>query len=67
MTCRLRSYSINDADFCKYLSGKFDDILVTNETSDSNLWGTFKAVVRGHIISYEASLKKKKSRNSKIG
>lgn len=68
MTWRLRPYLINDADFCKYLSDKCDDFSVTNDTSDtsdSNLWETFKAVMRGHIISYEASLKK--SRNSKIG
>ena len=58
---------MNDAHFCKYLSGKFDDFLGTNDTSDtsdSNLWETFKVVMRGHIISYEASLKK--SRNSRL-
>ena len=52
---------INDADFCAYLSGKYDEFLDINDTSgtsDSNLWETFKAVTRGHAISYEASLKK---------
>ena len=63
-TWRLRPYLINDADFCKYLSGKFDEFLDTNDTSDtsdSNLWETFKVVMRGHTISYEASLKKSRS------
>ena len=61
MTWRLRPYLMNDVDFCKYLSGKFNDFLATNDTSDtsdSNLWEAFKAVMRSHIISYEASLKK---------
>jgi len=51
---------INDANFSKYLSDKSDKYLNTNDTSgtsDSNLWETFKVVMRDHIISYEALLK----------
>ena len=37
-----------------------DDLLITNdesEVSDSNLWEAFKAVMGGHIISFESSKK----------
>lgn len=60
-TWRFRPYLIDDSGFCKYSSGKVNEFLDTNDTldtSDSNLWETFKVVMRGHVISYKASLKK---------
>lgn len=30
----------------------------TSDVTDSTLWEAFKAVMRGHIIAYEAKLKK---------
>lgn len=64
---RLRPHLLNDADFCKYLSGKLEEFLVNNDTldtTDSILWETFKVVMRGHVISYEAA--QKKIRNSRL-
>lgn len=61
MTWRFRPYLINDSGFYKYLSGKVNGFLDTNDTfdtSDSNLWETFEVVIRSHVISYEASFKK---------
>lgn len=66
-TWRLRPSLLNDVDFCKYLSKKIEDFMQTNDTldtSDSILWETFKVVMRGHIISYEAA--QKKERNSRL-
>lgn len=43
--------------------GKITEYLENNDTSDvlvSILWETFKAVMRGRIIAYEAALKKSK-------
>lgn len=60
-TWRLQPYLLNDSNFCKYLSQKIEEFSQTNDTmdtSDSVLWETFKVVLRGHIISYEASQKK---------
>ncbi len=52
---------ILDEAFCKFISGKITEYLETNNTSDvsdATLWEAFKVVVRGHIISYESSIKK---------
>ena len=43
------------------MSVNITEYLENNDTSDvsgSTLWETFKAVMRGHIIAYEAALKK---------
>ena len=59
---RLNNTLLKDEDFCTYLSGKIELYLSTNDTGDvddSTLWEAMKAVLRGHIISYEAAEKKK--------
>lgn len=58
---RLRPSLLVDERFCEQLSVKITEYLENNDTSDvsdSTLWETFKAVMRGHIIAYEAALKK---------
>lgn len=58
---RLRPSLLADEKFCKHMSVKITEYLENNDTSDvsdSTLWETFKAVMRGHIIAYEAALKK---------
>lgn len=59
----LNNTLLKDKEFCTYLSGKIELYLSTNDTGDvddSTLWEAMKAVLRGHIISYEAAAKKKK-------
>ncbi len=49
---------LNDDKFCEYLSKKFTLFLVTNDkgdVSDSVLWETMKAVIRGDIIAYQTA------------
>lgn len=61
---KMRPSLIKDADFCSYLSKHLEEFLQTNDTkdtSDSNLWETFKVVMRGHVISYEAAQKKQRN------
>lgn len=53
----------SDASFCQYISTKISEFLENNDNSevtDSSLWETFKVVIRGHIISFESSLKKER-------
>lgn len=55
---RLNNTLLKDKEFCSYLSSKTDLYLNTNdngEVDDSTLWEAMKAVLRGHIISYEAA------------
>ena len=55
----LRPSLFSDASFCQ--STKISEFLDSNDNSevtDSTLWETFKVVIRGHIISFESSLKK---------
>lgn len=40
------------------MSVKITEYLENNDISDSILWETFKVVMRGQIIAYEAALKK---------
>lgn len=65
-TWRFRPHLINDSGFCKYLSGKVDKFLDTNDTLDTSdlNWESGKVVMRGHVISYKASLKK--TRNTRL-
>ncbi len=49
---------LNDDKFCEYLSKKFTLFLETNDkgdVSDSVLWETMKAVIRGDIIAYQSA------------
>lgn len=41
---------------------EFFDVNDTPEVSDSTLWATFKVVIRGHVIAYEANLRKSHKR-----
>uniref|UniRef100_A0A3B1JFC8 Reverse transcriptase domain-containing protein n=1 Tax=Astyanax mexicanus TaxID=7994 RepID=A0A3B1JFC8_ASTMX len=47
-------------EYCSARIVEYLDFNDTGETSDSTLWEAFKAVMRGHILSYEAELKKQK-------
>lgn len=38
----------------------------TSDVSDSTLWETFKAVMRGHVIAYEVALKKSNKTQMKL-
>ena len=52
---------LNDSLFFEQTSKQITEYFSLNETpdiSDSTLWEAFKAVMRGHIISYESKLKK---------
>lgn len=53
---------LDNPKFCEYLKSqiaKFFEINDNNETSDTVLWETFKAYVRGCIISFQSSQKKR--------
>ena len=59
---RLNNALLKDKEFCSYLSSKTDPYINTNDTDDvddSTLWEAMKAVLRGHIISYEAAERRK--------
>lgn len=52
---------LNDVKFCEYLSNKFAWFLENNDkgdVSDSVLWETMKAVIRGDIIAYQTAKNK---------
>lgn len=52
-----------DSHFSQCVTEWLDDYLMFNDTgevSDSTLWESLKAVLRGHIISYESGLKKQR-------
>lgn len=54
-----------DSGFCEHLTELLAEFLKFNDTgevSDSILWETLKSVLRGHIISYECSLKKQREK-----
>ena len=58
----LNNALLKDEEFCTYLSDKIEIYLNTNDVGDvddSTLWEAMKAVLRGHIISYEIAEKKK--------
>lgn len=62
-TWSLHPSLFSDASFCQYISTKISEFLESNDNSevtDSTLWETFKVVIRGHIISFESSLKKER-------
>lgn len=64
ITWTMRPSLMKDVDFCNYLSKQLEEFLQTNDTldtSDSNLWETFKVVIRGHVISYKAAQKKQRN------
>lgn len=49
---------LSDASFCQFISEKiseFSEINDNSEVTDSTLWESFKAVTRGHIISFKSS------------
>ena len=59
---RLNNATLKDKEFCSYLSNQIDQYVQMNDTGevdDSTLWEAMKAVIRGHIISYEAAEKRK--------
>lgn len=59
---RFNPLLLNDINFRQHVDNLITDYLSHNDTSDvtdSTLWEAFKAVMRGHIIAYEAKLKKK--------
>lgn len=61
LSWHLRPSLLTDKTFCKHMSLKITEYLENNDTSDvsdSILWESFKAVMRGHIIAHEAALKK---------
>lgn len=65
---RLNNTLLRNTEFCSFLSGKIDLYLATNNTgdvNDSTLWEAMKAVLRGHIISYEAAENKKSEKRLK--
>lgn len=56
---------LTDQVFINYVSARLEEFLETNDTgqvSDSTLWETLKVVMRGHIISFEASKKREQHR-----
>lgn len=58
---RFNPLLLNDTIFRQHADNLIADYLFHNDTpdiSDSTLWEAFKAVMRGHIIAYEARLKK---------
>lgn len=58
---RFNPLLLNDINFRQHADNLITDYLSDNDTSDvsdSSLWEAFKAVMRGHIIAYEARLKK---------
>ena len=60
---RLHPSLLSDTSFTQFISSKISEFLETNvnlEVTDSTLWEAFKAVSRGHIISFENSLRKEK-------
>ena len=59
---RLNNATLKNKEFCSYLSNQIDQYVKMNDTGevdDSTLWEAMKAVIRGHIISYEAAEKRK--------
>lgn len=63
-TWRLNPRLLSDEDFVNFLSAQIDFFLETNQspdTSHSNLWETMKAYLRGQIISYNASMNRRRS------
>lgn len=59
---RLNNSLLKDKKFCKYITEKISFYLNTNDrgdVNDSTLWETLKAVIRGDIISYETSERKR--------
>ena len=62
---RLRPSLFSDSPFFEFISARILDFFETNdnlEVTDSTLWEAFKAVIRGHIISFENSRRKEKKR-----
>ena len=62
---RLRPSLFSDSSFSEFISARISDFLETNdnlEVTDSTLWEAFKAVIRGHIISFENSRRKEKKK-----
>lgn len=58
---RFNPLLLNDDQFRLRILNSITAYLAENDTSDVNdstLWEAFKAVIRGHIIAYEAKLKK---------
>ena len=58
----LNNATLKNKEFCSYLSNQIDQYVQMNDTGevdDSTLWEAMKAVIRGHIISYEAAEKRK--------
>jgi len=56
-----------DSHFSQHVIEWLDDYLAFNDTgdvSDSTLWESLKAVLRGHIIAYESGLKKNKGKHA---
>lgn len=62
---RFNPLLLSDNVFMDYMATRLEEFLETNDTgevSDSTLWETVKVVMRGHIISFEASKKKEQRR-----
>ena len=59
---RLNNSLLKDQGFCKYITEKISMYIKTNDSGDvkdSTLWEALKAVIRGDIISYETSERKR--------
>ena len=57
---------LTDQVFIDYMSARLGEFYETNDTgdlSDLTLWETLKIVMRGHIISFEASKKREQRRH----
>ena len=60
-TWRLNTGLLSSDKFCGFISDRISSFLENNKsdsTSPSLLWETFKAVIRGEIISYSARIRK---------
>lgn len=67
---RLNSLLLPDSAFCDYISSAIDGFLTTNvleDISNSLLWETLKAYLRGQIISHSSHLyKSKKAKQNEL-
>lgn len=56
---------LSDSSFNLFISSKISELLETNdnlEVTDSILWEAFKVVIRGHVISFETSVRKERQK-----
>ena len=68
---RFNPLLLNDTQFHWQTANKISEYFCQNDTSDvstsnSTLWEAFKSVMRGHIIAYEAKLKRDREKELTI-